>query len=510
MKIKYLLTTSLILAYLNLNAQQFTLITEGAIATDTTNTNGASFVDYDNDGDLDVFLSNANAPFGFNSLYRNDGNDKFTKIDAGEITGMQTITFGHTWGDYDNDGLKDLFVVNAFTSIGSLLYRNLGNDKFQRMEFYNTGRDNVLGFAANWSDIDNDGLLDITVIHPAGGFVGLPTTSNFIFKNNGDQFGSFTPVLTTPITRGTAPFTNATWADYDQDGDQDLFIGSGPANGTKRPDYHFKNLHKETGQISFQRITNQVFAQDSLDGQTWNWIDYDNDGDLDVYMTNWGGSFGGIKNNLYRNDGDTIIRINEGDIVNDVGISLANVWADFDNDGDLDVYVGNGGGQLNRYYENQGNGTFKSITQGHFVEQAKNTWGVSAGDYNNDGRIDLLVSNKTGYIRGGDVNFLYRNDSDNGYNWLTIECVGEKSNRSGIGARIKLTAKIDGKNVTQYREIGANATFLGNNDIRAHFGLKKSKTIDSIEITWPSGQVDTYQKIKVNQLLKAKEGKSLE
>ena len=248
---KYLHTFLLFFFLINLHAQNFTLIEKGDFAKDSTNTNGASFVDYDNDGDLDIFLSNAAIPFGFNRLYRNEGDDVFSKTDAGEVTGMQTVTFGHSWGDYDNDGLEDLFVVNAFTNIGSLLYRNLGNGKFQRNENYNIGKNNVMGFAASWSDFDNDGFLDLTVIHPAGGFVGLPTTSNFLFKNSGDQFGNFTPVLTTPITRGTAPFTNATWADYDNDGDADLFIGSGSANGTIRPDYHFKNLLKETGTANF-------------------------------------------------------------------------------------------------------------------------------------------------------------------------------------------------------------------------------------------------------------------
>lgn len=506
---KYLLTFLLTLSFSIAHSQNFTLIQKGDFAKDSTNTNGASFVDYDNDGDLDIFISNANTPFGFNTLYRNDGNDLFSKVDAGEVTGMQTITFGHCWGDYNNDGLEDLFVVNAFTNIGSLLYRNLGGGKFQRNENYNTGRSNVVGFAAAWRDYDNDGYLDLMVVHPAGGFVGLPTTSNFLFRNNGDRFGSFTEVLTTPITRGTAPFTNPSWADYDQDGDADLFIGSGPANGTKRPDYHYKNLLKETGKANFSRITNEVIASDSLDGQTWNWIDYDNDGDLDAYMTNWGGSQGGIKNNFYRRDKDTLIKVDMGAMTTDIGISLANVWADFDNDGDLDAYVGNGGNQPNRYYENLGNGQFKSITKGHFVETGKNTWGVSVGDYNNDGKVDLLVSNKTSYVRGKDVNYLYRNDTNNGFNWLIIKCEGEKSNKSGIGTKIKLSAKINGASVTQYREIGADATFLGNNDRRAHFGLKNAVQADKVEIIWPSGQIDIYENIQANQILLAKEGKSL-
>ena len=495
--------------HVHLAAQKFTLITKSDIATDTTNTNGASFVDYDNDGDLDIFLSNANTPFGFNTLYENKGNDNFVKISAGEVTHMQSVSFGHSWGDYDNDGLPDLFVVNAFTSLGSVLYKNLGDNKFSRNENYDITRSAALGFASNWRDFDNDGFLDLLIVHPAGGFVGLPTTSNFLFKNNGDDLGNFTPIVTTPITRGTAPFTNATWCDYDLDGDSDLFIGSGPANGTTAPDFLFKNLLTETGKASFERIRHKSFAIDSLDGQTWNWIDYDNDGDLDAYVTNWGGSVGGLKNNLYKNEGDTIIRVHQGAIANDVGVSLANVWEDFDNDGDLDVYVGNDGRQANRYYENLSDGNFKSVEKGHFVEAGRNTWGVATGDYNNDGRVDLLVSNKAGYITGGDVNFLYRNDTDNGYHWVTIQCVGEKSSKSAFGAKIRLTAKIDKVTVTQYREVGSNATFLGTNDPRAHFGLKQASKIDEIEITWPGGQVDKYKDVKPNQILVCIEGKSL-
>ena len=207
--IKYIASLIGLLLCVNLVAQKFTLITQGDLAKDSTNTNGASFVDYDNDGDLDIFLSNANTPFGFNTLYQNDGNDQFLKVDAGEVTNMQTVSFGHAWGDYDNDGLPDLFVVNAFTNIGSLLYRNLGDGKFQRNENYNSGKHTVVGFAAAWRDYDNDGFLDLTVVHPAGGFVGLPTTGNFLFRNEGDQFGSFTSVVTSPVARVTAPFTNA-------------------------------------------------------------------------------------------------------------------------------------------------------------------------------------------------------------------------------------------------------------------------------------------------------------
>lgn len=492
-----------------LTAQNFVPITTGDIATDTTNTNGASWVDYDNDGDIDLFLSNANVPFGNNTLYRNDGNDRFTKITEGEVPNLQAPTFGNAWGDFDNDGLPDLFIVNAFTNIGSLMYKNLGNGKFQRNEKFDQGSNPNLGFNAAWGDYDNDGLLDLVITHPAK-FVGMPITSNYLYHNEGG--GYFSNVTGTPVTQSPAPFTNASWSDYDMDGDIDLFIGSGPANGTVAPDYLYKNLLIENGRASFQRLAVESFTKDSLDGQVWNFIDYDNDGDLDAYVTNWGGTFGGLKNNFYRNDGGPdstrYIRITEGDFVNDVGISLANVWADFDNDADLDLFVGNSQ-QSNKLYMNNGDGTFKTVTKGHLVEEVKNTWGVCTGDYDNDGDIDLFVSNKTTYVRGGDVNFLYRNDLNNGCNWLMLKLEGTKSNRSAIGAKVWATATIDGKTVTQYREVGANATFLGQNDLRIHFGLKDAVMIEKLRIVWPAGMRDEYTNVKVNQIMRIVEGKRM-
>ncbi len=503
-----LLTTSLLS-----NAQQWTPVNADPF-NENTNTNGVSFIDMDNDGDLDLFLSNANNPFGFNTIYRNDGNDQFVKIEAGEITGLQTPTFGHTWGDFDNDGLPDLFIANGFTKIGSLLYRNRGNFKFQRIENYNVGNNSVLAFDAAWADYNNDGWLDLVTIHPAR-FVGKPINSNSLFKNNGDL--TFAEIVSTPITGPTAPFTNATWSDYDMDGDMDLFIGSGPANGTIAPDFHFKNQLKETGKASFQRFRREQFATDSLDGQTWNWVDYDNDGDLDVFMTNYagvrGGTPNGMKNHLYRNDGDTIIRVTEGPLANEVSVSLANMWADFDNDGDLDVIVGNSG-STNKHYRNDGKGNFEHVLNSPIeAPGAKNTWGMTYGDYDNDGDIDIFISNKISYINGGpnggDVNYLYRNDLNNSNKWLIIKCTGDKSNKSGIGAIVKLTATIDGQAVTQVRVIGTNNTFLGDNDIRAHFGLKNATKITAIEISWPSGQVDKYTDLQPNQILEATEGKGL-
>lgn len=486
----------------SLQAQTFTLITRGDIASDTTNTNGASWIDVDADGDLDLFLTNANVPFGQNTLYRNDGKDTFTRWEAGEVTGMQTPSFGHAWGDYDNDGLPDLLVVNAFTKIGSLLYQNLGEGKFRRNEGFDIGNNSIKGFNAAWADYDQDGFLDVVITHPAK-FVGKPVTSNFLFHNEGNGF--FSEITYTPVTQPIAPFTNGSWIDFDRDGDQDLFIGSGPANGTLAPDFIYKNTLKENGKPGFQRITQPIFARDSLDGQVWNWIDLENDGDLDAYVTNWGGASGGMPNHLYLAQGDTMVRVTEGNIVTDRGISLANVWADFDNDGFLDCLVGNGSNQPNRLYMNLGDGTFRVVEKGHLVEETKNTWGICAGDYDNDGDMDVFVSNKTTYMQGGDVNFLYRNDTQNGNHWFTVHCIGTKSHKQGIGAKVYLTTTINGKKMTQYREIGSNNTFLGQNDLRAHFGLGKATTVEKLEIRWPSGEVSMLENLKADQIYRVEE-----
>ena len=489
-------------------SQNFTRVTSGALVTDSTNTNGASWIDYDNDGDIDLFLSNANSPFGQNSLYRNDGKNRFTPITTGELVNLQTITFGNAWGDFDNDGNIDAFIVNAYSKQGSLLYRNLGKGNFSRNERFDFNQRSVNGFNAVWADYDNDGLLDIMITHPAG-FVGTPQTSNFLFHNDGN--GIFSENISTPITGPVAPFTNATWSDFDLDGDMDLFIGSGPANGTVRPDFIYKNTLIENKRPGFIRLQDKQFAKDSLDGQTWNWIDIDNDGDLDGFITNWGFSFKGLPNNLYRNDNGKYVRVLKGPIVTDRGVSLPNVWADFDNDGDLDCYVGNAApGNKNRFYRNDGNGNFTSEESGDFVNQVSNNWAITVGDYDNDGDLDLFLGTKNGYVTGQAVpNILYRNDLDDSNNWIIIKCEGKKSNRSAFGTKLWLTAEINGKLVKQYREVGSSATFLGQNDLRAHFGLADADEIKTIEVIWPSGTKQKFSQVKPNKIYKLLEGDKL-
>jgi len=476
-----------------LSAQVFTKITDTAnpIVSDPgpSGYSGASWIDYDNDDDLDLFINNT-------FLYRNNGNGVFTKITSSLGATQSTATGnGQTWGDYDNDGNIDVFISSAT----SLLYQNQGDGTFQSITTGDIGNSTAnRGWASAWADFDNDGFLDLFITHPAG-FVGAATTNHFL-HNQGD--GTFTKINTGPAVTGLKAYTVATWSDYDNDGDMDLFIGSGPATGTLATDNLFKNMLTETGTASFNRITASPIATTLLDGQMWNWIDYDNDGDLDAYVTNWGGggsSPTGMKNVLFRHDGESFTRITTGALVNDVEISLASVWGDFDNDGDLDVFVTNDRNQVDRYYRNNGDGTFERITTLAITETLIHR-GASAGDFDNDGDLDLIAIGPTIFKS------LYRNVTDNGNNWVSIKTVGTVSNRSGIGAKVRVMSTIFDNTVWQLREISSQNSFNGMNSLRAHFGLGDATAIDSVIVEWPSGEVSTITDMPINNRWTVTEG----
>ncbi len=462
---------------------------------------GASWVDFDNDGDLDLFTVGAPTnppplPPQRRVLYRNDGNDTFTSVAIDTFANEQGLPIGNSWGDYDNDGDLDVFIAGN----PSVLYRNEGNANFTKITTGDIGMLDSRGWSPAWGDIDQDGNLDLFITHPAG-FTGNPATSNHLFLNDGPPDYMFTKTLNSAAVRGFAPYTNASWSDFDQDGDLDLSVGAGPANGTVAPDFFYRNMLRETGTIDLQRITEGTFATDARDGQTVNWIDYDNDGDLDVYITNWGGTLGGLPNDLYRNDGATFTKITEGEIVTDSDVSLANVWGDFDNDGDLDAFVANNG--LNRYYQNNGDGTFTRVN--NILRSVGINWGATAGDYDNDGDLDLFIP----VLLANQPHGLFRNDTANGNHWLKIKCVGTASNRAAIGAKIRVRATINGKPVGQMREISSQNSFMGHNSLDVHFGLGDATIVESLIIEWPSGLTEGFTNVAVDQFLNVTEGNSL-
>lgn len=489
----YIPVVILTLLYGSATAQPFTKITTSPFSNDIGDSSGASWIDYDGDGDLDLFVSNRNSA---NYLYRNNGDGSFAKASAGSLTSNRST--GSSWADIDNDGDLDVFTAGD----NSYLYQNNGNGSFSEVTNSLLGLSpaQMPAWACAWADYDLDGWIDLVITHPIG-FIGNSSAPNFLFRNKGD--GTFERITSTPITSGLFTYTVPTWSDYDMDGDPDLFIGSGPANGTQRADFLYKNMLKETGEATFQSLNQPPLSNTPLDGQVWNWIDYDNDRDLDAFVTNfWGGIGSGMRDVLFKNNDGQFSTVASISPVTDPGFSLANVWGDFDNDKDLDLFISNdaNNGAANRFYQNNGDGSFSRFNVAPFSTDIAPTWGATAGDFDNDGDLDLFVPN---ILRPGQSppNHLYRNDLDNNNNWLKIKLIGVISNRSAIGAKVWVKTPLREQHFWQVREISAQNTFCGQNSLEAHFGLSIATSVDSITIEWPSGIVQSLSDINPNQTL---------
>jgi hypothetical protein len=213
-----------------------------------------------------------------------------------------------------------------------------------------------------------------------------------------------------------------------------------------------------------------------------------------------------LANNLYRNDNGTFTRLTgaqAGAIVTDISVSLGQNWGDYDNDGDLDVVVTKEARFTNRYYRNNGDGTFTSVNMGALTSGTDQHAGATAGDYDNDGDLDLYV---TGVLA---TKALYRNDLSNGNSWINIRCEGTSSNRAAIGAKVRAKATINGEAVWQMREISSQNSFNGHNMLNAHFGFGNATKIDSLKVEWPSSQTDMATNVPLNRFITVTEGSGI-
>jgi enediyne biosynthesis protein E4 len=441
----------------------FTKITMGAIATDGGDSSGCAWGDFNNDDFPDLFVGNGGTR---NFLYRNNGDGTFTKLT--DAAPARDSGYGGSWGDFDNDGWFDLFVSNLGATY---LYRNNRNGSFTKITPF-AGATGANSWSGSWGDFDRDGWIDLFISNGAG-------NNNVLLRNNGD--GSFTRIALGRIVRDGGVSIGAAWQDYDRDGWPDLFVANNGANNF---------LYHNIGAGTLERVTTGRIATDSQSAIVPDWGDYDNDGWPDLAV----GAFG--RNLLFRNLGNgTFAKQTNGPVVLDAQNSEIVQWADYDNDGFLDLFSANNGGQNNTLYHNNGDGTFAKIRTGSIVNDGGNSAGCAWADYDNDGFLDLFVAN----WQGSRPNFLYRNNSTSNH-WLKVKCVGTVSNRAGIGAKVRVKATLRSKESWQLREISGGTGF-GQTPSLAHFGLGDAKLAGTVRIEWPSGAIQEVHHVAADKLL---------
>lgn len=457
---------------------------------------GTTFIwgDFDNDGDEDLVLVQitffngaATTPYAF----RNDGNGTFTAVNAGFESSDYLIG---TAADYDNDGNLDIFMTS--TGSENYLYKGNGNFTFTKVDpnpvGENTPNFETADLAAGWMDYDNNGLVDL--------YVGNQSNADKLFKQNPAE--TFTKETTLDPVASASRTNSIGWADYDNDGDMDLFVVCN--DGASVPNKLFRN----NGDGTFTRVTGLVFDSDlDLGAFGCSWGDYDNDGDLDLFLTVQDGSGSNI---LYRNNGAasgyTFTKITSTILTDPkTAGTFGSAWGDIDNDGDLDLVISQAG--ANAIYLNNGSGVFTQATGEKFNDANSANLGLSLGDYDADGFLDAAVSavnpalfNEKGFSGSGVNSQLFKNNhtAASNRNWIELKLIGTSSNKSALGARVTLTA--GGK--TQIREVTTTSGFAGESSLVVHFGLGSNTSITSLQVHWPSGFTQTYSNLTtINQLL---------
>jgi hypothetical protein len=485
---------------------------------------GVCVADFNGDGYPDIYFVNGRDLYNRgiverNALYQNNGDGTFR--DVTQTAGVPGTGYGLgcVWGDYDNDGFPDLYVTQYGRNV---LYHNNGNGTFTDV----TDKAGVAALefgaqfhsGATFFDYDRDGRLDLYV----GSYVELgsdspryctvngvktscpPTaykgTPAILYHNNGD--GTFTNVTKAAgiyQPRGKNLAVGA--ADYDNDGWPDLFVANDGVNA-----YLYHNEHNGTfDEIGLQSGMALAARGNVMAAMCISLGDYDNDGSLDLFITD----FQNNSDHLWHNDGKGSF-----DEVSDrAGItgptrgvlSFGGGFFDYDNDGWLDLFIANGHvypeveqaspevrfKQLNSMFHNEGNGKFVETTKssGPGFQTPYVGRGVAFADFDNSGRVDVLVANN------GDPPLLLHNSGASGNHFLNFKLVGTKSNHDAMGARVRVVTG----SLAQIREIAGGGSYLSQSDLRAHFGVGKAIRAERVEVKWPSGQSQVFQDLEADK-----------
>ena len=502
---------------------------------------GLAFFDYDNDGWLDIYLSNGSrlgekwAPGTepTTQLFKNNRDGTFTNVTQKSGIGRAGWQTGVCVGDYNNDGWDDLFCCFWGHNI---LFRNNGDGTFtdvtRKAGLYN--EEIRWGAGCTFLDYDRDGNLDLFVCNyikfdpaqatsdsPARcqwkgipvmcGPRGLSGDTNILYRNNGD--GTFADVSQKSgiLKPGARYSITAVSYDFDNDGWPDIYVAV-----DSQPSILFRNNHDGT----FTDVAVTAGCAYSEDGHEQAGMgvavaDYDCDGWFDIFKTN----FSDDTSNLYHNNGDgTFIDMSftSGVSVNSRYVAWGCGFIDYDNDGWPDLMQINGHvypeisghdvGQTYKnpriVYQNLGNGRFKDVSaaMGTGINEHYSSRGAAFGDYDNDGDMDVLVLNMN------DLPSLLRNDGGNKQNWIKIKLIGTRCNRTAIGARVRI---ITGKHM-QMDEVHSGSSVMSQGDLRLHFGIGNASMVDMIEVKWPTtGKVESFGGVKANQILTIREGSGI-
>jgi enediyne biosynthesis protein E4 len=507
---------------------------------------GVAFYDYDQDGWLDIFLVNGWRLEGFAHgqeptchLFKNNRDGTFTDVTARAGLARSGWGQGCCVGDYDNDGHDDLFV--SYYGQNALFHNN-GNGTFTDT----TAKAGLTQSRVRWNsgcaflDYDRDGNLDLFVgnyidldlktaplpesgpclykgIMVACGPPGLPPGKNLLYHNNGD--GTFRDISEKAGMWNTAGnyALSVAVADLDDDGWPDIYVANDSTAAT---------LYQNQKDGTFKDMAIEAGAAFSPDGKPQAGMgvaigDYNRDGNLDIVKTN----FAGDTDSLYKNLGDGTFE--DHTYISGLGVNTRLLgWGvgffDMDNDGWLDILVANGHvypevssskteapyAEHKYLYRNLRNDRFEDVTDrgGPGITAAAAARGCAFGDYDNDGDLDIAVNCVNSLPQ------LLRCDSEWKRNWIKIKAIGVKSNRTGIGARVKVVANTDpraAKPLLQIDEVRSGGSYYSQNDLRLHFGLDQATSVDLVEIRWPSGQLDRFKDLAANKLYTVLEGGKL-